>query len=95
MAERRDHAAHDGQAQAQPATGNPGIAGDGAAVKLFEHRLALIVRDAAAGVGDIDTDVSPRCRAPTRRRGAGVAQRVGEDVLQDPAQQRAVGADPA
>ena len=62
-------------------------------MELLEHRFALVLRNAAAGVGDVDADgVAAMPGADQHAAGAGVAQSVGQDILQDAAQQRAVGA---
>jgi len=62
-------------------------------MKLLEHRLALVLGNAIAGVGDIDPELgAAQPRADQHAAGARVAQRVGEDVLQDAPEQRAVRA---
>ena len=63
------------------------------AVELEEDVAELAFRDAGAGVPDLDDDVAPAPAAAEEDAAADrVAQGVGEEVLQDAAQQRRVAA---
>ena len=91
MIERLGEAAHDRQAE-------PEAAVDGAAaafaLELLEDRLAAAGRNAGAGVADLDANaVAAAARAEQHAAAPRVAQRVGDEVLQDALQQQGVGAD--
>src|SRR5262245_52296550 len=86
-----DHAPYDCEAQSQTARREVDVGGVQAAMKFLEDCHALLVRNSAASIDDIDPrHCPPGANADEHAAFLGVADRVRDDVLQYPPQQSAV-----
>ena len=93
MVERQRQAAHDGEAEAEAL---PAVLARLAPLEFVEDRVAPLLGNSRAGVPDLDRPAPvARAAADQHAAAAGVAQAVGDQVLDDPSEQQRIGRHPA